>query len=155
MKRNPVAAAMACAILLAGCQIKTSNPLSEAEAAKIADETQQAWISMDVGKIEGRYAKDVVAFDPVVAPLASDWQAFHKLQEGFVAMKFDAIAVPDRAIQVLDADTFVVCGTGALTSTEGALKQVSMRFTNVYQRQQEGDWLIVNEHVSLRPVETG
>jgi len=106
---------------------------------------------MDVAKVESVYAKDVVGFDPAAAPLSADWDNWDKLQKAFVDMKFDAIAVPDRKIQILDADTFVVSGSGELTSKQGATKSTTMRFTDVYQKQADGKWLIVNEHVSFRP----
>jgi ketosteroid isomerase-like protein len=66
-------------------------------------------------------------------------------------MKFDHIDVPDRKIQTLDADHFIVSGTGAMTSTSGPVKSAAMRFTDAYERQADGKWLIVNEHVSMKP----
>jgi ketosteroid isomerase-like protein len=144
-------AACAALLLVTACQLKSDVPLSEADAAKIADETQAAWVSQDVAKIEARYAQGIVMFDPIAAPLSIDQATFHKLQEGFAAMKFDAITVPDRKIQVLDAEDFIVSGTGTLTSKDGQLKTADMRFTNVYRKQADGRFLIVNEHVSLKP----
>jgi ketosteroid isomerase-like protein len=31
------------------------------------------------------------------------------------------------------------------------MKSADMRFTDVYRRQDDGKWLIVNEHVSMKP----
>jgi hypothetical protein len=130
---------------------KAPAAVSEADAAAAADATQAAWMSGDPAKIEAVYGKDVVAFDPVDPPLSTTWENWDKLQKGFAAMKFDHIDVPDRKIQALDADHFVVSGTGNMTSATGPLKAAAMRFTDVYSRQPDGKWLIVNEHVSMKP----
>jgi len=128
-----------------------ATSVSEEDAAAVADATQAAWVSQDAAKIEAAYAKDVVAFDPVDPPLSTTWENWDKLQKGFADMKFDRIDVPDRKIQTLDADHFIVSGTGAMTSTSGPVKSAAMRFTDVYERQADGKWLIVNEHVSMKP----
>jgi ketosteroid isomerase-like protein len=150
------AALITAAVMLAACNQKAEVPaapaaaVSEADATAAADATQVAWVTMDTAKIEAPYAKDIVAFDPVAAPMSTDWDNWHKLQEGFAAAKFDKIDVSDRKIQLLDSDTFVVSGTGTLTGS-GEPKSAVMRFTDVYQKQADGKWLIVNEHVSMAP----
>ncbi|MGH6785783.1 MAG: DUF4440 domain-containing protein, partial [Novosphingobium sp.] len=101
--------------------------------------------------IEAPYSKEVVAFDPMEAPLSTTWDNWHRLQEGFAAMKLDKVAVADRKIQILDADNFIVSGTADFTSTDGAMKAAKMRFTDVYHRGDDGKWWIVNEHVSMPP----
>jgi len=125
--------------------------VSDAEAAAAADAAQTAWTSMDAAKIDSVYASNVIGFDPIAPPLSTDRGNWTKLQQGFAAMKFDHIAVPDRKIQVLDANTFVVSGTAQFTSKDGPVKAMPMRFTDVYQRQAGGKFLIVNEHVSEVP----
>lgn len=147
------AIALSVTALLCACQkqVEAPKPLTQTEAAAIADATQAAWTSVDLAKEEAPYSKDVHAFDPMEAQLSSDWDTFDAWQKGFINMKFNGISVPDRKIQVLDADTFIVSGTGDLTSTDGEMKQATMRFTDVYQRQADGNWLIVNEHVSFKP----
>lgn len=153
MKRIVLATALVLGAAACQQQAATSGPaaVTESEAATQADATQTAWTSQDVARIEAIYAKDVIAFDPMEAALSTTWDNWHRLQQGFAAMKFDAISVPDRRIQILDGDTFVVSGTGNLTSTGGELKSAAMRFTDVYRRQADGKWLIVNEHVSMAP----
>ena len=154
MKRLITALALcALATSITGCQQTAGAAISDADATAAADATQAAWTSMDVDKIEALYSHDVVGFDPMAAPLSTDWVTWHGFQVGFAAMKFDGIAVPDRKIQLLDADTFIVSGTGNLTSKDGAMKSAAMRFNDVYQKQADGKWLIVNEHVSLKPEE--
>src|SRR5262245_24190434 len=120
---------------LAACQKQAAAPaeapatvLTEDEATAIADATQAAWTSVDLAKEEAVYAKDVVAFDPEAAPLSTDWTNWDTLQKHFIDYKFDGITVPDRKIQVLDDDTFLVSGTGTLTSKDGPMKEAAMRF---------------------------
>jgi ketosteroid isomerase-like protein len=152
-----LAAVLALAAVTSACN-KAAEPaaekaaaVSETDAAAVADATQAAWTSGDAAKIEAAYAKDVVAFDPSDPPLSTTWENWDKLQKGFAAMKFDHIEVPDRKIQTLDADHFIVSGTGNMTSPSGPMKTAAMRFTDVYSRQPDGKWLIVNEHVSMKP----
>lgn len=152
-----LAAVLALAAVTSACN-KAAEPatekaavVSETDAAAVADATQAAWISGDAAKIEAAYAKDVIAFDPVDPPLSTTWENWDKLQKGFAAMKFDHIDVPDRKIQSLDANHFIVSGTGSMTSASGPMKAAAMRFTDVYSRQSDGKWLIVNEHVSMKP----
>ena len=132
-----------------------SAMVSDADATAAADAAQAAWISMDAAKIDAVYAPDVVGFDPVAAPLSTDRANWTKLQQGFAAMKFDHVDVADRKIQILDADTFVVSGTATMTSTDGPVKSMPLRFTDVYHRQADGSWKIANEHTSTVPKAAG
>jgi ketosteroid isomerase-like protein len=125
--------------------------ISDAEAASAADAAQVAWASMDAGKIDSVYAPNIVGFDPVAPPLSTDRGNWTKLQQGFAAMKFDHVDVTGRTIQVLDGNNFVVSGVANFTSKDGPLKAMPMRFTDVYERQPNGKFLIVNEHVSQVP----
>jgi len=106
---------------------------------------------MDAAKIDSVYAPNIVGFDPIAPPLSTNRGNWTKLQQGFAAMKFDRIAIPDRTIQVIDNNTFIVSGTAQFTSKDGPVKVMPMRFTDVYQRQPSGKFLIINEHVSLVP----
>lgn len=153
-----LAALIAAATALSACTQQAAAPapaqaeaVSEADAAAVADAAQAAWTTMDAAKIEAVYAPDIVAFDPGEAALSTSWDNWHKLQQGFAAMKLDKVSVPDRKIQLLDANTFIVSGTGNFTSTDGAVKSAAVRFTDVYRKQADGRWLIVNEHASLAP----
>lgn len=125
--------------------------LSEADAAKITDATVATWQSMDASKIDALYAPDVVGFDVSAAPLSADRANWTKLQQGFAAMKFDHLGISQSKTQVLDADTFVFSSLGNLTSTTGAVKTLPIRCTDVYRRQADDKFLIVNEHCSSVP----
>ena len=128
-----------------------ATKISDSDAAAAADASQAAWTSMDAAKIDALYAHSIVGFDPVSPPLSTDRANWTKLQQGFAAMKLDHVDVPDRKIQVLDGEDFVVSGTATFTSKEGPTKTAAMRFTDVYRKQADGRFLIVNEHVSMVP----
>jgi ketosteroid isomerase-like protein len=125
--------------------------ISDSDAAAAADAAQAAWASMDAAKIDSVYASNVVGFDPVEPPLSTERTNWTKLQQGFAEMKFDHVDLPNRTIQVLDDTTFIVSGTANFTSKDGPVKAMPMRFTDVYQKQADGKFLIVNEHVSQVP----
>jgi len=125
--------------------------LSDADAAKITDATVATWQSMDAAKIDALYAPDVVGFDVSAAPLSTDRANWTKLQQGFAAMKFDHLAITQSKTQILDPDTFVFSSVGNLTSTAGSVKALSIRCTDVYRKQADDKFLIVNEHCSAVP----
>lgn len=146
--------ALAAAALATGCTpaANTAAPaITEAEAQAAIDAAESAWISMDTAKIEAVYAKDIVAFDFVDPKLSTDWDNWHRLQVGFASMKLDHIDVTERKTQILDGSTFVESGTATFTSKDGPMKTTTMRFTDVYRKQADGKFLIVNEHVSAVP----
>ena len=156
MKQNLICAAtLALAFVAGGCHKVPPPAISEADASAAADATQTVWTSMDAAKIEALYTKNVVGFDPAIARLSTDRANWDKLQMAFADMKFDGITVFDRKIQILDADTFVASGTATMTSKDGTIKSSAMRFTDVYQKQADGKWLIANEHVSFVPKAAG
>jgi ketosteroid isomerase-like protein len=125
--------------------------LSEVDAAKITDATVGTWQSMDASKIDALYAPDVVGFDVSAAPLSTDRANWTKLQQGFAGMKFDHLAITQSKTQILDPDSFVFSSLGTLTSTAGALKVLPIRCTDVFRRQTDDKFLIVNEHCSSVP----
>jgi ketosteroid isomerase-like protein len=127
--------------------------LSEADAAKITDATVATWQSMDASKIDALYAPDVVGFDVSAAPLSTDRANWTKLQQGFAAMKFDHLAITQSKTQILDSDTFIFSSLGNLTSTAGTVKALPIRCTDVYRKQADDKFLIVNEHCSSPPGE--
>lgn len=125
--------------------------LSEADAAKITNATIAAWQSMDASKIDALYSPDVVGFDVSAAPLSTDRANWTKLQQGFAAMKFDHLAITQSKTQILDPDTFIFSSVGNLTSSAGTVKALPIRCTDVYRKQADNKFLIVNEHCSSVP----
>lgn len=125
--------------------------MSDADAAKITDATVATWQSMDAAKIDALYAPDVVGFDVSAAPLSTDRANWTKLQQGFAAMKFDRLAITQSKTQILDGDTFIFSSVGNLTSSAGSVKSLPIRCTDVYRKQADDKFLIVNEHCSSVP----
>jgi len=125
--------------------------ISESDAAKMTDATVATWQSMDAAKIDALYAPDVVGFDVSAAPLSMDRANWTKLQQGFAAMKFDHATITQSKTQILDGDDFVFSSVANLTSTSGSVKALSIRCTDVFHKQADDKFLIVNEHCSAVP----
>ena len=68
-------------------------------------------------------------------------------------MKFDHLAITQSKTQILDPDTFILSSMGNLTSTAGTVKALPIRCTDVYRKQADDKFLIVNEHCSSTPGE--
>lgn len=139
---------------LSGCQQAAEAPaapvaISESDAEIIANRNEVELASTNAARVKAIYASDIVAFDPGVPALMTDRAAFDKAQDDFVAMKFDSFGRKERKVQVLDADTFIVSGTSDMASTTVPGNKGTFRYSEVYQKQPDGKWLIVNEHVSL------
>lgn len=130
---------------------EAAAPISEADAAAVADATVAAWTSMDAAKIKAIYGPGVVAFDFAAPDLIVDRARFDEVQDGFAAAKFDAANQLSRNIQILDADTFVMNGAWDITSSSTPANNASVRCTEVFQKDDAGAWLIVSEHCSPVP----
>jgi ketosteroid isomerase-like protein len=128
-----------------------ATTISDADAAKVTDATVAAWQSMDAAKIDALYAPNVAGFDPAAPDLSTDRANWTKLQQGFAAMKFDHVAVKQSKTQILDAEDFIFSSVSNLTSTDGSVKSMSLRCTDVFRKQSDGRFLIVNEHCSTVP----
>jgi ketosteroid isomerase-like protein len=64
--------------------------------------------------------------------------------------------VPDRQIQILGPDAYISSGTEVFTiESDSGRPTISVRLTDVFQRQGDGSWKIVHEHVSLPPPPAG
>jgi ketosteroid isomerase-like protein len=130
---------------------RSAATISDSDAAKVTDATVATWQSMDAAKIDALYAPDVVGFDSSAPAMSTDRANWTKLQQGFAAMKFDHVAVAQSKTQILDGDNFVFSSVSNLTSAAGSVKALSLRCTDVYHRQGDGKFLIVNEHCSAVP----
>jgi ketosteroid isomerase-like protein len=129
----------------------SSAMISDADAAKVTDATVAAWQSMDAARIDALYAPDVVGFDVSAAPLSTDRANWTKLQQGFAGMKFDHATITQSKTQILDGEDFIFSSVANLTSTTGSVKALSIRCTDVFRKQADGKFLIVNEHCSRVP----
>jgi ketosteroid isomerase-like protein len=125
--------------------------ISDADAARVTEATVAAWQSMDAAKIDALYALDVVGFDVSAPPLSTDRANWTKLQQSFAAMKFDHATITQSKTQILDGNVFVYSSVANLTSTAGSVKAMSIRCTDVFRREADDKFLIVNEHCSAVP----
>lgn len=128
------------------------TPLTEAEAAAAIDKVEATFTSGNAQTIMANYAPGAVFFDPMVTEPTDDRATATKWTEGFVAMKPTAFSPGTRRIQVLDADTFISSGVGTMDATvDNRPTRLSMRYTDVYQKQSDGSWQVVHEHLSVPP----
>ena len=149
-----LAAAAAAAFALAACQKAPSGQpaVTAAEAEKIAAAAEATFTTGDLARIMDQYADGAAMID-ASAPLPS---SDRKVQTGwtraFTSMKPAEYKVSGREIKLLGGDAFVSAGIESFTVAAGAARPtVSARFTDVFQRQSDGKWKIVAEHVSMPP----
>ena len=143
---------------LAGC--KPAQPdhaaVTKAEATKIAEQAEATFTSGNADAIMRQYAKDAVMFDAGHRAASADRNVQTGWARDFVSMKPADYHVPDRQIQLIGPDAFVSSGTEIFTVEAGVARPtVSARFTDVFQRQPDGSWKIVHEHVSMPPPQQG
>ena len=146
---------LAAAVLaLPSCQKAPSGqpPVTKAEAEKIAETAEATFTLGDTGKIMDQYADGAAMIDASSPQPSSD----RKIQTGwaraFTSMKPADYHVTGREIRLLGGDAFVSSGMEVFTVAAGAGRPtVSARFTDVFQRQPDGKWKIVAEHVSMPP----
>jgi len=148
-----VATSLILLVSLAGCDKPAArSPVTEQEATAIAERAEASFTTGNTDAIMRQYADGAVMIDASHAAPSTD----RKVQAGwantFVSMKPADYHVPDRQIQIVGPDAFVSSGTEMFTVEAGAARPtISARFTDVFQRQRDGSWKIVNEHVSLPP----
>ena len=126
---------------------------TDAEAAAIVDAAEAGWTSADTAKIMASYKEGGVWFDPVAVEPSADHATQTKWTDGFAAMKLTEKSIAAKNVQVLDADTIVASGIATFKGGPGA-DPVTFRYTDVYEKQGDGKWLIVHEHLSATPAET-
>ena len=146
------------AAALGGCRNQQGghSPVTESEANAIAERAEASFTAGDVNAIMSQYANGAVMFDASHAAASTDRKVQTAWANAFVSMKPTNYHVPDRQIQIVGPDAFVSSGTEVFTVQAGAATPtVSARFTDVFQRQRDGSWKIVHEHVSMPPTEAG
>lgn len=141
------------AIAVVGCTQapEAPKPPTQDEAQAIVDKAEAVWNSADTARIMALYAIGAVMFDPVEPAPTHDRDVQTKWTDAFTAMKASGLRVPNRRVQVLDADTIVSSGTATIDATVPEPRPISIRYTDVYQKQVNGSWLIVHEHLSEVP----
>ena len=141
-------------LALAACkQAPSANrAVTAAEATRIAQAAEANFTKGDVNAVMAQYADKAVMIDAASPSPSTDRKVQTGWAQSFVSMQPADYKVPDRHIQLLGPDAFVSSGTETFTVAAGAARPtVSARFTNVFQRQKDGSWKIIHEHVSMPP----
>ena len=142
------------AIFCTGCQQSgTAGPgVTAAEATRIAEQAEASFTKGDVKAVMAQYAPGAVMIDAATPNPSADRRVQTAWAQNFVSMQPADYKVVDRQIQLLGPDAFVSSGIETFSVAAGqARPTVSARFTDVFQRQKDGSWKIVNEHVSMPP----
>ena len=139
-----------------GGAVSSSASISQADAEKIVADAHASFTGGDAFKIMEFYAPGAVMFDPTHVEPTGDRAIQTKWAADFVAMKPSDLVTQMRAVQILDGDTIVASGIAAFLANVGPNRQrLSSRYTQVFQRQADGSWKIVHEHMSLPPAPPG
>ena len=145
-------------LVLASCDVQKSGNETAATAAspdtpeQIVAAVEESWKSGSAEAAMAHYAPDAVVFSTGTLAPTRDRNVITRETAGFMAMKPADFAVTERNTQKLDDDTIVSSGVVGFTAQVGAARQMlRARFSQVLQRQGDGRWLIVHEHMSLPP----
>ena len=134
----------------------TTGPLSQADAEKIVADAEAAWSSARVETVMANYADGAVVFDTTALAPTTDRNIQTRGNASFLTMKPADFRVDPRHVQLLDQDTIVASGVLSFTANVGVARPVlKTRYTHVYQRQPDGAFKIVHEHMSSPPSGTG
>jgi ketosteroid isomerase-like protein len=146
------------ALVLAAClkQAPPYPPLTDAAATRIAEQAEATFTTGDTKAIMAQYADNAVMIDAAAPSPSADRKVQTGWAANFVSMKPADFRVVDRRIQLIGNDAFVSSGFETFTVAAGeARPTVSARFSDVFQRQKDGNWKIVHEHVSMPPQASG
>lgn len=146
------------AAVLSACNQAVGDrpPVTEAEALRVVQAVEADYTSGDANKILAHYADNAVAFDPAHVEPTSDRKTLEGWTREFVSMKPANYTVTNRRIQIIGPDAFVSFGIARMTVQAGqARPQVGVRFGQTYSRGKDGQWKIINEHMSMPPTPAG
>ena len=145
-------------LLAAACQKAPSGqpPVTEAQATTIAEAAEANFTTGDAAKVMAQYAERAVMIDAATTEPSADRKVQTGWAKTFVSMAPGDYKVPNRHIQLLGGNAFISSGIETFTVAAGTARPtVSARFTDVFQRQQDGSWKIVHEHISMPPAPAG
>ena len=141
------------ALALVSCRkAGESAPVTQAEAEQVVKANDAVYSSADSARIAGLYARNAYVFDAGNAMPSSDPKVLKTWTDQFVSMKPADLSTSAQKIQVVGPDAFVNSAVISFTVQAGqARPTVNARVTQVYQRQGDGSWKIVTEHMSMPP----
>ena len=99
------------------------------------------------------YKEGGIWFDPVAVEPSADSATQTKWTDGFTAMKLTDMTSPTRRSRC--STTIPSSRRESRPSPKSAQGEpVTFRYTDVYQKEPDGKWMIVHEHLSATPAET-
>ena len=138
------------------CGDPVAGPLTQASAEKIVADAEAAWSSGRIETVMANYAEGAVVFDTSTLGPTTDRNVQTRGNAAFLTMKPSDFRVDPRHVQMLDNDTIVASGVLSFIASVGAARPLlKTRYTHVYQRQPDGRFKIVHEHMSSPPPGTG
>ena len=156
------------ALALAACNSEQKSPggdraaaesgerLTQASAEKIVGDAEASWGSGRIETVMANYADNAVVFDTTALPPTTDRNVVARGNSAFLTMKPADFRADPRHVQLLDNDTIVSSGVLSFTANVGLGRPVlKTRYTQIYQRQPDGSFKIVHEHMSSPPPGTG
>ena len=156
------------ALALAGCNAEkrstadgaqqgaAASSLTQADAEKIVADAEAAWSGNRIEAVMANYADGAVVFDTSTLAPTTDRNVLAQGNAAFLTMKPADFRVDPRHVQLLDDDTIVASGVLSFTANDGASRRLlKTRYTQVYQRQPDGRFKVVHEHMSSPPPGTG
>lgn len=149
----------AAGLALAACEVNQAPGDKAAETGATSDDpaavvaaVERSWASGSAEEAMKHYAPDAVVFSTSTLAPTRDRNVVTRDTAGFMAMQPADFSVAERNTQKLDDDTIVSSGIVSFLANVGQARQLlRARFTQVLQRQPDGRWLIVHEHMSLPP----
>ncbi|MDQ1017468.1 SgcJ/EcaC family oxidoreductase [Streptomyces afghaniensis] len=132
---------------------KSAKMATEAQVLGLFDQWNAALKTGDAQKVADLYAKDAVLLPTVSNNVRTDRAEIVDYFEHFLQKKPVGTKV-ESVVNVLDRNTVIDAGVYefALTDHEtGAKSTVKARYTYAYEKQPDGNWLIVNHHSSKMP----
>ena len=147
-------ATLLAAVTIAACQKAPIGqaPVTSAEAEQIAEKAEANFTTGSADNIMAQYADKAVMFDAAAGDPSDDRKVQTAWAKNFNSMKPADYKVTQRRIQIVGPDAFISSGIESFSVQAGVARPtVSARFTDVFQRQRDGSWKIVHEHVSSPP----
>lgn len=130
-----------------------AKAMTKAQVLGLFDKWNAALQTGDPKKVAALYAKDAVLLPTVSDNVRSDKAEIVDYFEHFLLNKPVGTKIESH-VNVLDSNTVIDAGTYefALTDHEtGQKSTVKARYTYAYEKQPNGNWLIVNHHSSKMP----
>ncbi|MFF7767436.1 SgcJ/EcaC family oxidoreductase [Streptomyces massasporeus] len=132
---------------------KHTKPVTKGQVLGLFDRWNAALQTGDPDKVADLYAKDAVLLPTVSNQVRTDRAGIVDYFEHFLPNKPVGTKV-ESVVNILDRDTVIDTGVYEFALTDhgtGEKSTVRARYTYAYEKQPNGNWLIVNHHSSKMP----